>query len=89
MPQTATQTFSLTAEGALTITTTSPLPDAIAGKPYSVQLAASGGVSPYTWGATGGSLPAGISLSSSGMLSGTPTSTGSFSFTVQATDSGA
>ena len=53
---------------------------------YSQTLTASGGVSPYTFSKTSGSLPSGMSLSSSGVLSGTPTSSGTFTFTVQAKD---
>lgn len=52
-------------------------------------LTAVGGTPPYTWSVTAGSLPAGITLSSGGKLSGTPTGTGTSSFTVQATDAGA
>jgi hypothetical protein len=50
-------------------------------------IAASGGTSPYTFSIVGGALPAGLSLSSAGVLSGTPTASGSFSFTIGATDS--
>ncbi len=52
-------------------------------------FAPSGGTAPYTFAvATNSSLPAGLILSASGMLSGTPSSGGSFSFGVTATDSG-
>ncbi|QLI82673.1 putative Ig domain-containing protein [Chitinibacter fontanus] len=55
---------------------------------YSQSLAgASGGTAPYTYAVTAGSLPAGLSLASSGTLSGTPTAGGTFNFTVTATDS--
>jgi hypothetical protein len=52
----------------------------------STTLAASNGIAPYTW-AWSGNTPPGMSLSSTGVLSGTPTSFGTFSFTVTATDS--
>jgi hypothetical protein len=52
----------------------------------STALSASGGTAPYTWAVTMGTLPAGLALSSSGMLSGTPTTAGAFSFTVTVTD---
>lgn len=55
--------------------------------PYSSQLSGSGGTSPYTFEVTGGSLPNGLSLSSDGLISGTPTVQGNFSFTVTVTDS--
>src|SRR5262249_11705115 len=48
---------------------------------------ATGGVGPYTFAVTGGALPPGLALDASGLLSGTPTQAGTFSFTVQATDS--
>jgi hypothetical protein len=51
-----------------------------------VQLAASGGVAPYTFGLQAGALPAGMSLSPSGIISGTPTVSGVFSFTVAVND---
>jgi uncharacterized repeat protein (TIGR01451 family) len=44
------------------------------------------GVSPYTWSVLNGALPPGVSLSSDGMISGTPTQTGEYTFTVQVTD---
>ena len=67
--------------------TTSSLPTGVIGAAYSQTLAASGGQAPYTWSITSGSLPAGLSLDpASGTISGTPTATGSSSFTVLATD---
>jgi hypothetical protein len=70
---------------APTITTTS-LPNGLVGASYSASLSASG-TTPITWSIQSGSLPAGLSLSSSGTISGTPTATGSSSFTVRATNS--
>jgi Putative Ig domain len=70
----------------LAITTTSPLPNATVGTAYSEQFAATGGTGPYTWSvASGSTLPAGLTLSGSGLLSGTPTtaiSAATFSITV-------
>jgi hypothetical protein len=73
----------------LAITTTSPLTSGSVGTAYSVQFAASGGTSPYTWSvATGSTLPAGLTLSATGLLSGTPTTAvSSASFGVTVTDS--
>jgi uncharacterized protein (TIGR03437 family) len=56
------------------------------GIPYSQTLQASNGKPPYSWAAIAGTLPNGLSLSSSGTLSGTPTLAGSFAFTGQVTD---
>jgi hypothetical protein len=53
---------------------------------YSQTIMAGGGISPYTFSVFSGSLPAGLSLSTGGALSGTPTVFGSFTFTVRATD---
>ena len=53
---------------------------------YSDTLTESGGTSPFTWSVSSGSLPAGISLSADGNLTGTPTATGTSSFTVKVTD---
>jgi large repetitive protein len=57
------------------------------GSAYSQTLTGSGGTGPYTFAVTAGSLPPGLSLAAGGTLSGTPTSVGSYSFTVTATDS--
>ena len=50
-------------------------------------LTASGGTAPYTYAVTAGALPAGVALSSAGGLSGVPTASESFNFTVTVTDS--
>ena len=72
-------------EAALGITTTS-LPDGVVDEAYSATLVASGGTSPYTWENIG-SLPDGLSLSTGGVISGTPTTEENSSFTVKVTDS--
>jgi len=72
---------------AFTITTASPLPNGRNGTPYSQTFAATGAVAPYAWAVASGSLPGGLALSSAGVLSGTPTATGTFNFTIRATDS--
>jgi len=72
----------------LEITTTS-LDDGTVGVLYEQTLVATGGTTPYAWSIIGG-LSAGLSwlsLSDSGVMSGTPTASGTFSFTVQVTDS--
>jgi parallel beta-helix repeat protein len=67
--------------------TTTTLTGATKGSSYSQQLLVSSGDAPNTWSLnTGSSLPAGLSLSSSGLLSGTPTTAGTYSFTVKVTD---
>ncbi len=70
---------------ALSITTTSPLPNGHVGNSYSKTIVSSGGTAPITWTATG--LPTGLSLNSStGVISGTPTATGTSNVTITATD---
>jgi hypothetical protein len=73
--------------GPPTITTASPLPAGTAGKLYAPQmLTGTGGVPPYSWSLSAGSLPSGLNLSSTGVISGTPAVSGTFNFTVQLRD---
>ena len=71
--------------------TTSALPAGSTGAAYSASLAASGGSPPYAWKLDvtpeSSSLPAGLSLSSDGTISGTPTVAGTYAIWVTATDS--
>ena len=84
---TATKQFTITIAAGLTITTAPSLPNGTIGQPYTLTLQAAGGTSPYSWQVTTGALPGGLTLSGSGAITGTPTSNGSFNFTVQVTDS--
>ena len=68
------------------ISTNSVLPQGTVSVPYSFALVAKGGTKPYTWANTAGSLPPGITMDTSGVLGGTPTSAGSFNFTAKVTD---
>jgi large repetitive protein len=55
---------------------------------YSETINAQGGTSPYTFAVTSGALPTGTTLNtSSGVISGTPSATGTFTFTITVTDS--
>ena len=81
-------TFVVTVVDPLSITTTSPLAGGVTGTAYSQTFTATGGTSPYTWNLSAGTVPTGLTLSTAGVLSGTPTATGTFSFTVRAADSG-
>jgi hypothetical protein len=62
------------------------LPNGTQGTAYSQALTTSGGAAPYTYAITAGALPSGLTLSSSGTISGTPTANGTYNFTVTATD---
>ncbi|GFZ88536.1 putative Ig domain-containing protein [Dyella caseinilytica] len=87
---TGTQTYSNVLIGAATITLTpsSPaLPVAIAETAYSGPFSSSGGTAPYHYAITAGALPPGLTLSSTGVLSGTPTASGNYSVTIRSTDS--
>ena len=63
----------------------STLPEAYANEPYSAPVAVSGGVNPYTVRVTNGTLPPGVRLNGT-TLTGTPTQTGRFEFTLEAAD---
>lgn len=72
--------------GPLTIVSSSPLGTGTVGTQFSRQLLASGGTTPYAWSLILGSLPDGLGLSPSGLILGTPTTTGTSNFTVRVTD---
>jgi Putative Ig domain len=82
----ASESITVSTAG-LVVTTASTLPTATSGVPFSVKLSAAGGITPYQWALNSGSLPAGLKLKSTGVLSGTTTVAGQDSFTVQVTDS--
>jgi large repetitive protein len=86
--QSASLTFSISLTiSPLAITTTSPLPGATLGSAYTATVTASGGLQPYAWSVVAGSLPAGLNVdAASGTISGTPTGTGTFVFTLQVSD---
>src|SRR5437879_9383411 len=65
---------------------TASLPNASQSVAYSQALTATGGTSAYSWSVSSGTIPTGLSLSSSGTLSGTPTVAGAFPFTVAVKD---
>ena len=70
--------------------TVSSLANGTVGAAYSAALGATGGTPPYSWSTVTGALPAGLGLDgASGAISGTPSSAGTFSFTVQVKDSAA
>ncbi|WP_260736837.1 Ig domain-containing protein [Tunturiibacter lichenicola] len=74
-------------EVALSITSTS-LPSGTAGTAYTKTLTATGGTTPYTWSISSGKLPAGLTLAAAtGIISGKPTSGGSFPITTTVKDS--
>ena len=69
------------------VSATPPTPPAAdVGGAYSYTLTATGGTTPYAWSVNAGTLPPGLSLSSAGVLSGTPSAAGSYPFTVNVID---
>ena len=76
-------TFTI-AGSPLTISTAA-VPPASVGAAYSIALTATGGAASYTW-TVSGTLPPGLTMSSAGVISGTPTEAGTFTFTAQAAD---
>jgi len=87
-PNSTERQFSIAVtQGLQIVQRQSTLSPAQANSAYSMQFSVNGGTSP-TWAISSGSLPAGLNLSSSGLLSGTPTATGNFTFQIKATDGG-
>jgi len=78
--------ITLTAATALSITTSS-LPDGTVNVLYGTNLSATGGKEPYRWSVANGSLPPDLSLSTGGIISGTLTTAGTYTFTAKVTDS--
>jgi hypothetical protein len=84
----ASRDFKLAVSGNATLAATpqSALNVAVS-TPFSLQLTAAGGAPPYTWSAPSGTLPAGLTLSAAGVLSGSPRSVGAYNFRAQVKDS--
>jgi len=84
-PEGVSRTYTLYVSLAARINTVSPLPNGIVDLPYSFVFSGYG-EAPYTWEHLGGDLPPGLSLNADGVLFGTPTATGTYSFSVKATN---
>jgi subtilisin family serine protease len=82
---TTTRALTLTVRAPLAISTAS-LPTGTTGTAYSATLAATGGATPYTWALATGTLPAGLTLTTGGTITGTPTAAGTANLTVRVTD---
>ncbi|MBI5021660.1 MAG: putative Ig domain-containing protein [Ignavibacteriales bacterium] len=84
---TGSLSYTLNIGGCPSITLSpSTLPSGMVGSAYSQTITASGGTAPYSYSVTSGALPSGLSLTSLGVLNGTPSSSGTFNFTVTASD---
>ena len=85
---TVTGNVTVTVNPLAPLTLTGSLPNATVGVPYTQTITAQGGLAPYTYAITAGTLPPGITLDpNTGVFSGTPTAPGASSFTLTATDS--
>lgn len=85
-PGTVTQSYTLNVAAPVLTLTPETLPAGLFANAYQQQFSTSGGTAPYSYAVTTGALPGGLSLSTSGAISGTPTAAGGFAFTVTATD---
>ncbi|MGD2122562.1 MAG: Ig domain-containing protein [Gemmatimonadota bacterium] len=85
--QTASRELFMDVYNQLTITTVS-LPSGVEGSAYEQDLGASGGDGTYIWNLSEGALPPGLDLGSGGAITGTPTATDTYSFTVQVSSAG-
>ena len=84
--QTGARAYAVQVAAPTIVVTPATLPSPAQGLAYSATFSASGGVAPYSFSATG-TLPPGLSLTTGGVLSGTPSAPGTSTFTVLATDS--
>jgi len=80
-------TLTLLPGTPLAITNTSPLAAGVVNQPYNVVMAATGGTAPLVWSIQSGVIPPGLTLNpTTGILSGTPTTAGQFSFVIAVVD---
>ncbi|PZO08173.1 MAG: autotransporter outer membrane beta-barrel domain-containing protein [Lysobacteraceae bacterium] len=85
-PFTVAQSYTIDVPAPTIVVTPATLPNPVAGAPYSQVVSASGGIAPYSFAVTAGSLPNGLALSAGGTISGTATQVGTFNLTVTGTD---
>src|SRR5262249_34232703 len=84
-----TAAYTLKIAGATPVISPAALPAATVDGSYSQAITANSGNPTYTFSISAGSLPPGLSLDSGGLLSGTPTTAGTYPFTVEVTDAAA
>lgn len=81
------QAYSIVVAAPTITISPSSLPGGVVGVPYNQALSSSGGVAPYAYSIVSGNLPIGMSFSSAGVYSGTPTAVGSYTANIRSTDS--
>ena len=88
-PYTGARAYTLVVNAPTIVLPATTLADGTLGVPYSAAISpASGGTAPYTYAVTAGALPGGLSLNAStGAITGTPSASGTFNFSISATDS--
>jgi large repetitive protein len=86
-PYTGSRAYTLVLSAPTITVSPATLPDGTYNSDYSQTVTASGGTTAYTFAVTSGSLPPGLSLSSTGVLSGMPSAAGNYNFSITATDS--
>ena len=86
LTQSGEKNFTIQISPPVAINTASPMLSGMVGTAYLQMFSGSGGETPLTWSLAAGSLPGGLTLTSSGNLTGTPTSAGTANFTVRLTD---
>ncbi|MDQ3286922.1 MAG: putative Ig domain-containing protein [Pseudomonadota bacterium] len=86
-PYAGSQAYAFTVAAPTVTVAPATLPSAAVGSGYNETITASGGTAPYSYAVTAGVLPAGLTMGAGGVLSGTPTESGAFNFTISATDS--
>ena len=84
--QMGSRPYVLTIAAATVAITPATLPGGVVASAYNQSLSSSGGIAPYTYAIASGTLPTGVSLTPTGVISGTPTAAGSYTFVVRSTD---
>ncbi|MFA7345812.1 MAG: Ig domain-containing protein [Terrimicrobiaceae bacterium] len=84
---TKTRRYTLIVTDTPVITNTNPLPNGLLNTAYRVQLTGKLGTTPYTFAVTGLNLPPGLSMTSGGLITGTPTVEGTYQFELTISDS--
>lgn len=86
-PQSVSVNLSVTVSSSPLSVKVISLATPVLGSSYNQTIVASGGTAPYTFSVSSGSLPPGLTISSNGTITGTPTTLGTFAATLQVTDS--
>ncbi|GAA4424744.1 beta strand repeat-containing protein [Acidovorax lacteus] len=85
-PYSGSQAYALTVAPATVTLSPASLPGGTRTVAYNASVTASGGTTPYQYTVTAGALPGGLTLSTNGVITGTPTAVGTFNFSITATD---